>query len=251
MPQPATYLSAFLLELKKKGIQGQWEGPELRLHAASRSLLLRIVNEHTALSPKKGQLHIAYDQLTREPEKCVALLQSKLGLNERVFARSCKVEKIKKETAEKFLKTWHLMGATQSAWTYGLFRQEELLALASFSKGRKMRRLPDHLRSYELIRFCCKGGISVAGGLSKLLKAFIRDRQPGDIMTYVDAQWSDGTAFVRAGFRLESHEAPRLFLIHRSSLQRKLWSPGEQEIPKGHFLLSDAGNLKMILHVAE
>jgi len=139
------------------------------------------------------------------------------------------------------------MNSTQSAYNYGLFHNEELLAVGSFSKGRKMRRLQESQRSYELIRFCCKSGFTVTGGLSKLLNHFILEKRAGDIMTYVDQHWSEGDAFVKAGFKRQEKTEPKLFLIHKKTFERKTLDGDTENTDQNHyFILKDCGNLKMI-----
>jgi hypothetical protein len=75
-----------------------------------------------------------------------------------------------------------------------------LVAVATFSAGRKMKNKPEYYRSYELIRFANKIGFRVVGGLSKLIKGFLNEREVGDIMTYVDRTWSRGKGFEKIGF---------------------------------------------------
>jgi len=188
-----------------------------------------------------------FDLVVREPQKIAALVQSKLGLNTRVFARNCVVKKITKPDAESFLDQYHIMRSTQSASNYGLFFKDELIAVASFSKGRKMNRLASHERSFELIRFCCKDGITITGGLTKLVKNFCRDKQAGDVMTYVDRQFSDGQAFVKAGFKKQGETTPNYFLVNKTNFER---SPAENKDiafdAEQFYLTQNAGNLKLI-----
>jgi len=129
-------------------------------------------------------------------EIVLSIISSKLGKNNRVFARNCEVKKVTKQEAEIFLNQNHLLGFKTAYFKYALSNQQELIAIATFSKGRKMNRLEANKRSFELISFCCKKEVSVTGGLSKLIKAFVTDLQPGDIMTYIDKDWSDGSAYL-------------------------------------------------------
>src|SRR4051812_15629882 len=54
--------------------------------------------------------------LASSPQKLAAIIYSKLKMNTRIFARNCSVKKIEKPVAEEFLKAYHLMNATQSAF---------------------------------------------------------------------------------------------------------------------------------------
>lgn len=208
-----------------------------------------IANDDLVCSSDKKQIRLAVptDIIITAPKKLAALIQSRLSLNIKVFARKCSAKKIPKELAENFLEKYHLMNATQSASNYGLFFNEELIAVASFSKGRKMNRLPQDKRSYELIRFCCKEGITVTGGLTKLLNFFSEEKNAGDIMTYIDKQFSEGQSFIKAGFVKHSETGPHNFLIDRQTYQRKpLKNKTEMFNDKQFYLLQTKGSIKLI-----
>lgn len=190
MTTKSKHLSSFQSLLGQSHIDTQLLETELVCTYGKKKLALPL-NEHL-------------DFILHQPTKLVALVQSKLGLNKTIFARSCELKKIEKKTAGEFLDNFHLMNSTQSAFNYGLFYKGELMSVASFSKGRKMNRLPEDKRSFELIRFCSRQGITVTGGLTKLVKNFCREKNAGDVMTYVDKQFSDGASFVKAGFTKHS-----------------------------------------------
>jgi hypothetical protein len=222
-------------------------GKQLLFGKGSIAIKINIISDVCSKSQTKGEVFLPLDYLVREPEKVGAIIQSKLGLNKRVFARNCEVKKVKRIEANQFLNANHLMNSTQSASNYGLFHKGELLAVASFSKGRKMHRLPETQRSFELIRFCCKRGYTITGGLSKLLNCFIREKNAGDIMTYVDQHWSKGDAFVKAGFKHSEQTEPKTFVINKTTFERKRVEGNSDEVDLNQFfLLKDLGNLKMI-----
>jgi hypothetical protein len=131
-------------------------------------------------------------------------LASLLGVTRRIFARSCKIQRITKTVAKVFVDENHLMGYAQSYFNYGLFQRDELLAVACFSKGRKMDRLPGDKRSFELVRFCNLNYCTVVGGLSKLIRHFEEEQTPGDIMTYIDKQWGEPRSYLNLGFKVQA-----------------------------------------------
>jgi len=195
---------------------------------------------------------ISEDYLFTVPEKIAGIILSKLNLNAKIFARNCEVKKIDRQIAESFLNNWHLLGATQSGFNRGLFYKDELMAVSSFSKGRKMDRLPEDERSFELIRFCCKPGITVTGGLTKLVKNFFVEKKAGDIMTYVDKQMSDGRSFLSAGFKKHSETETNYFLIHRKTFARTIIKdPTEKFDNKTFYKTRNFGSIKMIFTLRE
>lgn len=193
-------------------------------------------------------IHLAQDQLARRETQIFSIIRSKLHLNKKVFARKCVVEKINATYARLFLNAHHLMEYATAAFHYGIFLNDELIAVAAFSKGRKMNRLPSYLRSFELVRFCCKDGITVTGGLSKLLKHFVADKKPGDIMTYVDNQWSKGSGYIKCGFKLTGETKKQEFLIDKTTMERTYYK-GEKYDQKKFYITQNLGNLKLILTI--
>lgn len=179
----------------------------------------------------------------------LSIIASILGKNKTIFARNCQVKKVDKVIAEAFLNENHLLGYLNAYYKYALFSDNEIVALATFSKGRKMNRLSPEKRGFELISFCCKKNISVTGGLSKLLKAFITDLQPGDIMTYVNKGWSQGKAYLKIGFKLHSETPPQSFLFNTKTLTKhKINNDFELEntLDKDTILVKNSGNLKLV-----
>lgn len=188
-----------------------------------------------------------FHHVVKSPQKLSALIQSKLGLNKTIFARNCEFKRIAKPEAEQFLDEFHMMNSTSSAFNYGLFIKNELIAVASFSKGRRMNRLAEDKRSFELIRFCCKEGITVIGGLTKLVKNFCREKDAGDVMTYVDKQFSQGDSFTKAGFVKHSETEPNYFLVDNKTFEiRPVKTPSEKFDPDKFYLTRNFGNVKLV-----
>lgn len=174
----------------------------------------------------------------------VARIRSLMGQNKRVHGRLCEVKILDKKTAETFLNQHHVLGFAQAYYKLGLYKKDELLAIATFSKGRKMNRLPEGKKSFELIRFCNASGITVVGGLSKLLKHFIGLTEAGDIMTYIDKDQSEGKAFLQLGFKLMSESMPIAFNVHKNS-QRRL-EKHEVKDDNNFHVVKNSGNLKLV-----
>ena len=58
------------------------------------------------------------------------------------------------------------------------------MAVATFSNARRWTKGDKVISSYEWVRYASLEDSRVVGGMGKLLKAFIQDRHPDDIMTY-------------------------------------------------------------------
>ena len=88
-----------------------------------------------------------------------------------------------------------------------------LVAVATFSNARKWQKGEKTIRSYEWTRYASLPGVRINGGMGKVLKAFIRDVQPDDIMSYADLEWSEGAVYEQLGFELEGHKTPVIFAV--------------------------------------
>lgn len=97
-------------------------------------------------------------------------------------ARKLKIRKITQFEANKFLSSYHIQkGAKGQTHCYGLFLKEELLAVATFGKSRFKSKY-----QYEFIRYAVKEGVIIHGGSSKLVKEFINEVKPVNILSYID-----------------------------------------------------------------
>ncbi|MBL7812167.1 MAG: hypothetical protein JNL57_08085 [Bacteroidetes bacterium] len=172
-------------------------------------------------------------------------LLSFMGKCQRLHGRLCRVQRITKPEAETFLEDWHTAGYTGAAYHFGLFRQKELVAVASFSKSRTLTKREKPLRSCELIQYATKGGYRVAGGLGKLLQFAAEDRRFEHLMTYADLEWTDGAVYRRLGFKEDSHTEPIRFLVHEKTRVRV--PAGRQDaVAAGWVKIANRGNIKFV-----
>lgn len=182
------------------------------------------------------------DVWLKSPKLVLSRIKSLLGLNIRIHGRKTKVVKIIKPVADLFLNENHLQGAVSSRYKLGLYLQDELIAVATFSALRKMNHTVNYT-SVELIRFAVKMGYSVSGGLSKLIAAFYNDLHPNDMMTYADCDWSSGDAYLKIGFTHVSDLAPQHFSLDDHFNRRPIKSHQDQTMN----FVSNSGSLKYIL----
>jgi len=196
----------------------------------------------------KLPIHIDEDIWLNKPELLLNRIKVLMGKGERVYARQCITARIDKQTALSFQKEHHLQSELSGKYRYGLFFHGELVAVMIFSGGRLMRH-SENYRSFECLRFCSKQRILVIGGFSKLLKAFIIDFKPNDIMTYVDADWSDGSKFEKLGFIKIKVTDPQVFFVNKESNERKGIQKSENQHTfdyNSFYRVANSGSIKMI-----
>lgn len=122
------------------------------------------------------------------------------------------------------------------------FETGTLVAVATFSNARRWKKIPGNaagktdttitttsstdtgttgnepvmIRSYEWVRYASLLGVRVQGGMGKLLKAFIQEVDPDDIMSYAplpigpdgtpQSTGDDGEVYTTLGFTLEQRK---------------------------------------------
>lgn len=190
-------------------------------------------------------------------------LLSMFGKTWRIHARECTVEPITKPQLLRFLNQHHLHVPIPAKTKFGLMREDELVAVASFGKICPIDRDGRTWKSAELIRFCNASGTTVVGGLSKLIKHYIREFQPEDIMTYADREWSAGGSYRRLKFKEVGMREAQEFWVEPHSFRR--FYPHEQAdllevsgmkemdahalFAKGWTQLYNRGSIKFILEL--
>ena len=197
-------------------------------------------------------LVVTEDRWRRQGEMMRARILAHLELFSQAYARNCEVRRIEKAEAQAFLNENHSYGYAACRYRYGLFlkrhtghiaeelrsldsarddrelRQDgngqigKLIAVATFSNARRWIKDGKEISSYEWTRYASLPEMRVSGGMGKLLKAFIKDVQPDDIMSYADLEWSEGTVYERLGIKREHlGKEPVLFTVDRRTWERR------------------------------
>lgn len=147
-------------------------------------------------------------------------LRHACGLSEKgVGARKCDVRLIEANEAKAFLDSHHIQGGGVYGFVnYGAFHDNQLVAVMTFSKaraalGRRKEGPP------ELLRFATDGK-SYPGLASRLLKAFIRDYDPDEIISYADRRWSQGHVYRELGFGFDRHTDVNYWYLDFNKVRR-------------------------------
>lgn len=140
----------------------------------------------------------------------------------KIYARNCIIRKITNIEARDFNNKNHLQGHRNAQVTYGLFYNDRLVQLMSFSKTKYNRNLRDD-NSWEIIRGCPGSNNVVVGGVSKLFKKFIKDYCPDKIFSYCDFNKFDGKGYIAIGMQFIGYTGPDMkwVLYDRSVVNRR------------------------------
>ncbi len=149
-----------------------------------------------------------------------ASIQAFFGHNKTIHGRKTHVTTVNTPTARQFLSENHLFSASTGKYRLGLYFENDLVGLMTFSAGRNWKEKQG--KSYEINRFCNHKNYRVHGGFSKLLKAFIDLKNPVQLMTYADASWYHSTMYEQFGFKNKHQNKLSQFWISAQDFQRKL-----------------------------
>ena len=188
----------------------------------------------------------------------LSMINTKLNLNKKIYARKCIIKELKSQETKEFLEYNHIQGYISSKVNLGLYFEDELVSVMTFSKPRFNKNY-----EYELIRFCSKRNTSVIGGASKLWKYFVTKYNPKSVISYANRRFSNGEIYKTLGFTFLEKTSPNYFyfkereheLFSRVKFQKhKLkdildiydenLSEAENMFNNGYRRIFDCGNLK-------
>ena len=160
-------------------------------------------------------IHIFQDEWKYKKEIVQSRLNHIFGLSmNKVYARKCVVKKIDTITKNVFLDKYHIQGKDNTPIRYGLFHDDILVAVMTFS-----RRRFDNKIGYELVRYATHSDYSVVGGAGKLLKAFESEFTPKSIISYADRRWSIGSLYLTLGFTHTHTSSPSYFYTKKYDIR--------------------------------
>ena len=224
-------------------------------HSTNNTASKNYHNIKATLAHKSGINLLQFVDLDLESRQLIAesMIKNKLGLNSRIFARNCKVDRVDKSDCIKFFNTNHYHGWVYYDIAYGLYLDDYLKSVLSF-------RIKDGIA--EITRFATSSGYNVVGGFSKLMRHFIKSHKIKEIFTYVDRNFTTSdNCYSKFGMSLECITKPGYRylkdnkLFNRMKFQKhkladvlKTFDPCRTEmdnmLDNGYRLLYDAGNLK-------
>lgn len=202
-----------------------WHGSRAaKYEAASRT---RHVEKYEACQALGIRLLTVYEsEWLNRPKAIKRLIRNALGKSRgSVMARKCEVRRVAPGPAAKFFGRYHVQGGGGAGEHYGLYYREHLIACMRFKEGANDRN-PNPNRPWTLSRYATQ--VSVPGGASRLLSAFVEEFHPQEIKSFSDNRWFDGGMYEQLGFALEGISDPdyqvyhqRLGLMQKTSWQRK------------------------------
>ncbi len=142
-------------------------------------------------------IYIWEDDWINKNEIVKSILKSRLKKSDTsIGSRKMEMKELKDEKIIKeFLNENHIQGWCVSDIKIGLFYNNDLVTISTFSKGRKNI----NQKCWELVRFCNKKNFTSIGGLNRLFKYFIEKYSPIEVVSYSDNDLFSGNSYTNIG----------------------------------------------------
>ncbi len=189
---------SMLLELNFRAID-----EEIYLHEDKKIIIIITKNYNINIANNYENFRVIKldNEIFKNKEEIIfSRLNSILGNNTTIFARKTKVKRIEKMEAQLFLNQNHQLGYSNEYYKLGLYHQNDLVAVALFSKSYLLKNEKPPVRSYILVRYASKLNTNIVGGISKLLQHFIQLKEAKHIMTYTEKNWGLSNSYAKLGF---------------------------------------------------
>lgn len=183
-------------------------------------------------------------------DKVKSLINVSIGLANKIYARKCIVKEISNKEANDFCDINHLQNHRSAQISFGLFYDDELIQVMTFSKSRYNKNLKNE-NSYEIVRSCSKLNTVVVGGLNRLLKSFIEKYNPTDIFSYCDFNKFDGKGYEKLGMTFIGYTTPDLTYIINGLPVKRNPSKYKEHEKMSDFKIYGAGSKKYSLHLSK
>lgn len=232
------------------------------------------INKYMQCKEKNIKLISVWEDWVKNKREIIkSIILSKLGVNNEniIYARKCSLKEIDSKTCNEFIDNNHIQGKSGSSIRLGLYYNNVLVSVMTFSSPRVNMGSKKHNQQWELIRFCNKINTRVVGGASKLLNYFIKTYHPTSIVSFSSNDISDGNLYKKLGFITDGkinnsywYIEPKTYKrYHRSSFTKReivkrgwkdevnnTWTENEAMKERGYFQIYDSGQLKWILNLS-
>lgn len=195
---------------------------------------------------KKRQLYIDHgymplffreDELNNKLPIVKSIIMNKLGLCTRLGARKCELTELDNDAGKKFVEENHLMGKGSGRY-FALKFNGEIMSVLNIKRVRD--------RQHEVSRFCSKGGYSISGAFSRLMKFALSQLDASELITFIDLRYGRGSYLSNFGFSQKS-TYPSFRWTNGLDCFHRMKFPGNSGYENGLVKLWDCGQSKWIL----
>lgn len=195
-------------------------------------------------------IHVFENEWLYKNEIIKSMIKSKIGIYDKtIHSKECHIKEINGDKlVKKFLEDNHIQGFVESDIKIGLFYCNELISLIVLKKKQN---------EYEILRCCDKLNTQIIDSTSRILKNFIDNHNPKEILLHIDRRYSNGEEYYSLGFEKISYTEPNHKIYDKNNFRNDISieneynskkSEKEMMKEKGYLCIYDCGEiiLKMI-----
>lgn len=185
-------------------------------------------NKHNACEALGIRLVTMYESEWEQHNHALRrLLRNAVGKSRgKLMARKCELKKVEHRDAVMFYDRYHPQGGAGTGAHYGLYWNGKLVACMRFAKGANDRG-NNTCRQWTLTRYATR--VTVAGGASRLFRAFMEEHKPKEVKSFSDNRYFGGAMYEALGFVQQGGTAapdysvyhPKLGTLPKSAWQRR------------------------------
>ncbi len=175
------------------------------------------------------------DEINNKIDIVWSMVMNHLGSSpDRIFAR--KTQPVEGVVGKEFFETNHLMGKGRGR-TYSLLYNDEPVCSIQISRLKN--------KDYDVSRFCCKKGVNVIGGFSKLLSFAEKQLDMNSLRTFIDLRYGSGDYLTDFGF-IKGKSSPSFCWTDGKTRFHRLKFKGSSGYKEGLSKLWDCGQLPFV-----
>lgn len=167
----------------------------------------------TNLCKDKGYrlIHIWEDDFINDAKKELDFISYCLGTSsqKKVYARQTTIKTISNKEGRTFLDKHHIQGSGTGTFYYGMFLEDELIAVTSFLVKKDHAELTRHTSDRQIV-----------GGLGKVTKLVSKELKQ-DILSFCDLSRFDGKSYLTCGYEIDKELLPDYKYVVGNERQHK------------------------------
>jgi hypothetical protein len=146
----------------------------------------------------------------------MSMVKNKIGINNKIYARKCRIQEINTEEYKRFLEENHIKGYASAKIKLGAYYKDELVSVFSLSKSRF-----NH-KETELVRFCSILNTTVVGIFSKFISYVKKHNYTKEIITFADLHYGNGKSYEKIGFERLYDTKPSYYYYKNGKIYNRI-----------------------------
>lgn len=184
-------------------------------------------------------IHLFEDEIINSFSAVQNKLISEFHMNEKISAKKCEARKMDKNEGKKFVRKNSLERVGNNNEYYGLFLNNEAIAVLSVRTRHN---------TLFIDSFASANGLTVVGGMSKLIKNAAEDKGIHRLIASVDNRWTalswQENAYAKIGFGMQKKNGPKAWYVVNTNMmerKRKILTVNNEKV----YRLWDCGSIIM------